>query len=355
MAARIIAAGTWRRWPMPDGHVGAVGGGGARCLGVRSGWPRGWRRVEAAATPAAPGRGPGCRWEPVDGIGARMIAAGAWRRWPMATAALLEAGGRVFEASERLAAQVAAGRGRSHTPSPRVQAGVPVGAGAWHRRANDCGWRVATVADGHVSAAGGEGARFRGVGAAGRAGCGGGISGWRVAKVADGHTAALLEAGGRVFEASERLAARVAAGRGCSHSLSPRAEIGVPVGASGWHRRAVVSGWRMAKVADGHGGAAAGGAARFRGVGAGWPRGWRRVKSASTHPAPGRRPGCRWEPVHGIGAWMFAATAALPKAGGRVFEASERLTARVAAGTGVRHAPQLQGGGRGAGGSRYMA
>eukprot|EP00962_Isochrysis_galbana_P041255 scaffold15105_cov106-Isochrysis_galbana.AAC.1 len=59
----------------------------------------------------------------------------------MATSALLEARGRVFE--------------------------------AW--RALYSGWRVATVADGHVSAAGGEGARVRGV-----------VSGWPTAGRAGG-------------------------------------------------------------------------------------------------------------------------------------------------------------------------
>eukprot|EP00962_Isochrysis_galbana_P009297 scaffold2606_cov120-Isochrysis_galbana.AAC.6 len=40
-----------------------------------------------------------CWWEPGDGIGARFnIPAGAWRRWPIATSALLEARGCVFEA-----------------------------------------------------------------------------------------------------------------------------------------------------------------------------------------------------------------------------------------------------------------
>eukprot|EP00962_Isochrysis_galbana_P008738 scaffold2431_cov116-Isochrysis_galbana.AAC.3 len=62
-------------------------------------WRAGWRRVEAAATPRAPAWTSGCRWEPGDGIGARFdIPAGAWRRWPIATWALLEARGRVFEA-----------------------------------------------------------------------------------------------------------------------------------------------------------------------------------------------------------------------------------------------------------------
>eukprot|EP00962_Isochrysis_galbana_P018803 scaffold5447_cov110-Isochrysis_galbana.AAC.3 len=77
------------------GHVSAPGGGGARVRGVVSGW----RRVEAAATPQAPTRTLGCRWEPGDGIGARLnIPAGALRRWPIATSALLEARVRVFEA-----------------------------------------------------------------------------------------------------------------------------------------------------------------------------------------------------------------------------------------------------------------
>eukprot|EP00962_Isochrysis_galbana_P012566 scaffold3555_cov113-Isochrysis_galbana.AAC.5 len=86
----------------------------------------------------------------------------------MALSALLEAGGRVFEASEPLAARVAANRGRSHTPSPRAEAGVPVGADGWHRRANHCGWRLARggvvvvrVGDDHGGAAGGGGAPFR--------------------------------------------------------------------------------------------------------------------------------------------------------------------------------------------------
>eukprot|EP00962_Isochrysis_galbana_P012565 scaffold3555_cov113-Isochrysis_galbana.AAC.4 len=68
---------------------------------------------------------------------------------------------------------MAAGRGRSHTPSPRAEGGVPVGNGAWHGRAYFCGWRVAKVTDGHGGAAGSGGGRFRGIGAAGRAGAGG--------------------------------------------------------------------------------------------------------------------------------------------------------------------------------------
>eukprot|EP00962_Isochrysis_galbana_P061544 scaffold39576_cov281-Isochrysis_galbana.AAC.1 len=52
------------------------------------------------------------------------LARGEGGRWRMATLALLEAGGRdVYRRAERLAARVAAGRGRSHTRSPRAGAG----------------------------------------------------------------------------------------------------------------------------------------------------------------------------------------------------------------------------------------
>jgi len=50
-------------------------------------------------------------------------------------------------------------------------------------------------------------------------------------------TVPLLEAEERDFEAEERRAAQVAAGRDCGNVLSPRAEFGMPVGAGGWHRR----------------------------------------------------------------------------------------------------------------------
>eukprot|EP00962_Isochrysis_galbana_P012393 scaffold3501_cov113-Isochrysis_galbana.AAC.2 len=44
----------WRVATVADSHVGAVGGAGARIRGVVSGWQRGWRPVEAPATPLAP-------------------------------------------------------------------------------------------------------------------------------------------------------------------------------------------------------------------------------------------------------------------------------------------------------------
>eukprot|EP00962_Isochrysis_galbana_P061396 scaffold36547_cov226-Isochrysis_galbana.AAC.1 len=69
----------------------------------------------------------------------------------MATSALLDG----WRRGERLAARVAAGSGRSHTPSPRAEAGVPGGAGGWHGCAVYIGWRAAKVAVGHVGAAGG--------------------------------------------------------------------------------------------------------------------------------------------------------------------------------------------------------
>eukprot|EP00962_Isochrysis_galbana_P017009 scaffold4883_cov119-Isochrysis_galbana.AAC.1 len=95
----------------------------------------------------------------------------------MATAAVLEAGGAIWRRGEPLATRATAGNGGSHTPSPKGEAGVPVGAGGWPRRAVYCGWRVAKVADGHCG-----GALFIAAGA------------WRRWPMA---TAALLEAGGR--------------------------------------------------------------------------------------------------------------------------------------------------------------
>eukprot|EP00962_Isochrysis_galbana_P029316 scaffold9350_cov105-Isochrysis_galbana.AAC.3 len=98
--ARAVLFG-WRVATVANGNIsaaGEAGGGDAHILGVVSGWPRGWRRVEAAATPPDPGWTSGCWWEPSDGISARFIPAGSWRRWLMATSALLEAGRSVFEA-----------------------------------------------------------------------------------------------------------------------------------------------------------------------------------------------------------------------------------------------------------------
>eukprot|EP00962_Isochrysis_galbana_P046082 scaffold18419_cov98-Isochrysis_galbana.AAC.3 len=54
----LLRPGSYSGWRVPtvaDGHVGAAEGGGARILGVVSGWPCGWRRVEAAAPPQDPG------------------------------------------------------------------------------------------------------------------------------------------------------------------------------------------------------------------------------------------------------------------------------------------------------------
>eukprot|EP00962_Isochrysis_galbana_P043424 scaffold16537_cov93-Isochrysis_galbana.AAC.1 len=60
-------------------------------------------------------------------------------RASLATSALLDG----WRRGERLAARVAAGSGRSHTPSPRAEAGVPGGAGGWHGCAVYIGWRAA--------------------------------------------------------------------------------------------------------------------------------------------------------------------------------------------------------------------
>jgi len=85
-----------------------------------------------------------------------------WRRW-----------GAISRRGVQLAAPPAAVRGCRHAPIPQGGGRGAVGAGGWHRRANYCCWSVARVAHGHGAAAGGGGARLRGVGAAGRAGDGG--------------------------------------------------------------------------------------------------------------------------------------------------------------------------------------
>eukprot|EP00962_Isochrysis_galbana_P025604 scaffold7918_cov136-Isochrysis_galbana.AAC.3 len=74
----------WRRW-------GAISRRGVRLAAP----PAAVRGCSHAPSPRAE---VGVRWEPVDGIGERIIAAGAWRGWPMATVPLLEAEGRDFEA-----------------------------------------------------------------------------------------------------------------------------------------------------------------------------------------------------------------------------------------------------------------
>eukprot|EP00962_Isochrysis_galbana_P055889 scaffold27703_cov115-Isochrysis_galbana.AAC.1 len=50
---RAVYYSSWRVATVADCHVGAVGGAGARIRSVVSGWPRGWRPVEAPATPLA--------------------------------------------------------------------------------------------------------------------------------------------------------------------------------------------------------------------------------------------------------------------------------------------------------------
>jgi hypothetical protein len=54
--------------------------------------------------------------------------------------------------------------GCSRAHSSTAELGVPVAAGEWHRHANNCGLRVAEMANGHGGAARGGGTRFRGVG-----------------------------------------------------------------------------------------------------------------------------------------------------------------------------------------------
>eukprot|EP00962_Isochrysis_galbana_P018260 scaffold5266_cov116-Isochrysis_galbana.AAC.2 len=121
-AARIFAC--WRVAKVADGATAALlEAGGARCGGVGSGWPRGWRWVEAAATtrPQGGGRGAGgSRWM----AWARellRVARGQGCRWPRRRCQ--RRGGAMSRRGERLAARVAAGRGCSHTPSPRRGSG----------------------------------------------------------------------------------------------------------------------------------------------------------------------------------------------------------------------------------------
>jgi hypothetical protein len=107
--------------------------------------------------------------------------------------------------------------------------------------------------------------------------------------------AAASEGGG--FRATERPAARHQVTYGGSWAYRLSAELGMPVTASGWLRRAKYAGCRVAKMVDGHGGAAGGGGKRSGGVGRGWPRGYRCLEVAATPRPPGRRLVCRWEPL----------------------------------------------------------
>eukprot|EP00962_Isochrysis_galbana_P032312 scaffold10592_cov85-Isochrysis_galbana.AAC.1 len=97
-------------------------------------------------------------------MGALFIAAGAWRRLILASAALLEAWGRDLEAWHWLAARLAADEGGSRALSPSAEAGGLGGACGWHGRAVCCGWRVAEAGLGLGGAAGGVGISRRGRG-----------------------------------------------------------------------------------------------------------------------------------------------------------------------------------------------